>query len=58
MSRIGRMPIVIEGGVKVSIDAGAVSIQGPKGAMTHALLRGISAEIEVEQLHVRRKGDS
>lgn len=58
MSRIGRMPVALEGGVKVSIDAGAVSVQGPKGAMTHALPRGISAEIEGEQLLVRRKDDS
>ncbi|MBZ5629547.1 MAG: 50S ribosomal protein L6, partial [Acidobacteriia bacterium] len=33
MSRIGRKPIVIPQGVKVSIDDNLVKVQGPKGAL-------------------------
>ena len=31
MSRIGKLPVVVPAGVKVSIDGGTVNIEGPKG---------------------------
>jgi len=52
------MPIEIDSGVKISIEAGTVSVQGPKGALSHRLPRGITAEQEGEQLLVRRRDDS
>ena len=58
MSRIGRMPIEIDPTVKVSIEAGMVSVKGPKGSLSHRLPRGITAELEGQQLVVRRKDDS
>jgi large subunit ribosomal protein L6 len=32
MSRIGKLPITIPAGVQVTLSAGEVSVQGPKGA--------------------------
>ena len=58
MSRIGRLPIDLDSSVKVSVDAGVVSVQGPKGKLAQALPRGISVDFEGEQLVVRRKDDS
>jgi large subunit ribosomal protein L6 len=58
MSRIGRLPIELDSTVKVSVDAGVVSVQGPKGKMTQALPRGISAVIEGEQVLFQRKDDT
>ena len=58
MSRIGRLPIDLDSSVKVSIDAGVVSVQGPRGKLAQALPRGISVDFEGEQLVVRRKDDS
>jgi len=58
MSRIGKLPIPLKSGVKVSIDASTVSVQGPKGSLAQALPRGITAEIADEQLLVRRRDDS
>jgi large subunit ribosomal protein L6 len=58
MSRIGRLPIPIVSGVKIAIDASAVTIQGPKGSLTNVLPRGIKAEVEGTELIVHRKDDS
>lgn len=58
MSRIGKLPIQISSGVKVSIDAGSVEIQGPKGTLAHPLPEGISAAIEEDSLVLRRTDDS
>jgi len=58
MSRIGRLPIELDSSVKVSIEAGLVSVQGPKGSLNHRLPRGISAEMEGQQLLVRRGDES
>ena len=58
MSRIGKLPIELDSSVKVSIDAGLVTVQGPKGTLNHRLPRGISVELEGQQLLVRRADDS
>jgi len=58
MSRIGKQPIGIESGVKISIADRAVSVQGPKGNLTHELPQGISAELDDEQLCLKRSDDS
>ncbi len=58
MSRIGKLPIRFEAGVKVSIDSATVSVQGPKGALSQRLPLGITAEIEGQQLVVNRQDDS
>lgn len=58
MSRIGRLPIVIEPGVDISIDARTVSVQGPKGALSHDLPRGIDISIEGDTINVKRMDDS
>lgn len=41
MSRIGKKPIAIPSGVKVTISADAVEVQGPKGTLRQALPRDI-----------------
>jgi large subunit ribosomal protein L6 len=58
MSRIGRQPIPIESGVKIAIDDGRVSVEGPKGKLEQSLPSGISAVIEEQQMLVRRRDDS
>jgi len=58
MSRIGKLPIQLETGVKVSIDSATVSVQGPKGALSQKLPLGITAEIEGQQLVLNRQDDS
>lgn len=58
MSRIGKLPIPIASGVKVSIDAGSVEVQGPKGTLAHPLPTGISAEVEDGALVLQRTDDT
>lgn len=58
MSRIGKLPIQIESGVKVTVSGAEVSIQGPKGTLAHAMPRGITAEVKEQELRVRRLDDS
>jgi large subunit ribosomal protein L6 len=50
MSRIGKKPIPIPKGVKVSVQPGAVDVQGPKGRMSQPLPPGILFEVQGEQL--------
>lgn len=58
MSRIGKKPIPLKAGVKVAVDGGTVSVQGPKGSLSQTLPGGIDAAVEGEQLLVRRRDDS
>ncbi|MFN8059675.1 MAG: 50S ribosomal protein L6 [Vicinamibacterales bacterium] len=46
MSRIGKKPIPIPAGVKVSVAADAVEVQGPKGKLRQPLPPGIGFELK------------
>lgn len=58
MSRIGKMPIEIPQGIKVSIEGTTITVNGPKGTLTqsfHPLMVVKSAD---GKIHVERKSDS
>src|SRR4051794_14160901 len=57
MSRIGRLPIDIPTGVDVTIDGSAVSVKGPRGAMTHTIPAPLTAVIEDGKVIVSRPDD-
>jgi large subunit ribosomal protein L6 len=57
MSRIGRMPIALPKGVKVSSDSAKVEVSGPKGHLVHTLAQGISITQEAEKVLVHRVDD-
>ena len=44
MSRIGRLPIAVPGGVDVAIDGQLVSVKGPKGSLTHTVAAPITVD--------------
>jgi large subunit ribosomal protein L6 len=50
MSRIGRLPIPVPSGVDVAIDGQAVSVKGPKGALSLTVAEPISVAQEDGQL--------
>jgi large subunit ribosomal protein L6 len=52
MSRIGKKPVAIPNGVKVSFDNGTLSVKGPKGELKRTLVEGMNLEIENDQLLV------
>jgi large subunit ribosomal protein L6 len=44
MSRIGRMPITVPGGVDVALDGSEVTVKGPKGTLSHRVANPILVE--------------
>jgi large subunit ribosomal protein L6 len=57
MSRIGKMPVAIPSGVKVSLDGSKMTVQGPKGTLTQELHERMSIAVETEQILVTRPTD-
>ncbi|MEJ5913808.1 50S ribosomal protein L6 [Pseudokineococcus sp. 1T1Z-3] len=57
MSRIGRLPITVPGGVDVSIDGQDVVVKGPKGTLSHTVPAPISVAREESTLRVSRPDD-
>lgn len=57
MSRIGRMPIDIPGGVEVKIDGQAVTVSGPKGELALTVASPIEVAVEDNQVVVTRPDD-
>ena len=57
MSRIGRLPVEIPGGVDVTIDGRAVSVKGPKGSLALELSPPIEISREDGTLKVTRPND-
>ncbi len=58
MSRIGRMPITVPGGVKVNVTDGTVRVEGPKGTLSRALPREVTLAVQGSTLNVSRVDDS
>jgi len=58
MSRIGRLPIPVPAGVDVTIDGRTVTVKGPKGTLSHAVVEPIIvSRAEDGQLAVTRPDD-
>ena len=53
MSRIGKKPVAIPAGVTASMDAGTLSVKGPKGELSMAMSDLISEELKDEGLSVQ-----
>jgi len=58
MSRIGKKPIAVPQGVKISVEGNVVSVQGPKGRVDTALPKGVRVEQQDGQLLAVRENDS
>lgn len=57
MSRIGKLPVAIPAGVKVSLDGCKMTVQGPKGTLSQNLNERISVAVETEQIVFTRSTD-
>ncbi|MGH3910304.1 MAG: 50S ribosomal protein L6 [Pseudonocardiaceae bacterium] len=44
MSRIGKQPITVPAGVEVTIDGRTVTVQGPKGSLSHTVVEPITVQ--------------
>jgi large subunit ribosomal protein L6 len=57
MSRIGRRPIQVPGGVIVSIAGGGVTVKGPRGELSQSVPASIAVDQTDGILHVTRSSD-
>jgi len=44
MSRIGKLPIPVPSGVDVTVDAGNITVKGPKGTLSHRVAEPIAVK--------------
>ncbi len=58
MSRIGKAPVAIPAKVKVVVNGGRVSVEGPKGKLELALPRLTSASVTSGQVQVARTAET
>lgn len=58
MSRIGKAPITVPGGVDVSIAGGEVTVKGPKGTLSRVIPGAISVRQDEGTLVVERPDDA
>lgn len=54
MSRIGKLPVAIPAGVKVSLEGNEIKVQGAKGSLTQVLPERVTIAVEAEQIVVTR----
>lgn len=57
MSRIGKRPIALPKGVKVNLKQDVVTVEGPKGALSMGMPRGVELSIDGETALVKRASD-
>ena len=57
MSRIGRKPIAIPGGVTVTVDGATVKVKGPKGELARTFEPSIKVRVENNEVLVERPND-
>lgn len=57
MSRIGRLPVTVPAGVKITINGSDVAVSGPKGELTRTFTSVVSLEMENGQVVVTRSSD-
>jgi len=58
MSRIGKLPIEIPKGVKISFTDSVLSVQGPNGSLTRQIMSVVSLDIRDVAIQVTRCDDS
>ena len=58
MSRIGKLPVAIPSGVKVSLDGNKMTVAGPKGSLSQSLHERMTIAVETDQVKVSRPSDS
>ncbi|HZO81969.1 MAG TPA: 50S ribosomal protein L6 [Candidatus Binataceae bacterium] len=58
MSRIGRLPVNLDKGVKAQLAGDTLEVEGPKGKLALKVPPRFAVEIKDSQIQVKRPGDS
>jgi large subunit ribosomal protein L6 len=58
MSRIGKKPVTIPGGVTARVNGQEVAMKGPKGELKHVLVEQLVAKLENNELEVAMREDT
>ena len=58
MSRIGKKPVAIPGGVTATIDNGTLTVKGPKGTLAMGLSDLVEYKLEGSEISVKPANDS
>lgn len=58
MSRIGKQPIAVPGGVTITLDPSGVKVKGPKGTLAAAVSPLVALKVDGSTLTVTRRDDS
>lgn len=58
MSRIGKLPIQVPGGVTITVDSHAVTVKGPKGELSQFITPDVNVKQEDGAVTVERRDDS
>ena len=58
MSRIGKLPVELPKGVKVSFADAMITVEGPKGSLARQVMEGVSLDISENAIIVSRNDDS
>jgi large subunit ribosomal protein L6 len=59
MSRIGKLPVTVPGGVDVNVGEAEVHVKGPKGELRqHILAQSVTVKVEDGKVVVERKNDA
>lgn len=58
MSRIGRLPVTLDKGVKAALHERTLRLEGPKGKLETTIHPGLTLEIGDSRIVVKRPGDS
>lgn len=57
MSRIGKLPIAIPQGVKITLEDSVIKAVGPKGSLSRTIMTGVSIELDDKIIIVNRDDD-
>jgi large subunit ribosomal protein L6 len=58
MSRIGKKPVAVPGGVTAAVNGQEVKVKGPKGELSHVLVDDIVAKLDNDGIDIAMREDS
>ena len=58
MSRIGKKPVAIPGGVTATVEGQEVKVKGPKGELKHVLVEEIIAKLDKGEIEIAMREDT